>query len=263
MGFDEPDLKQGTEAEQWSWQSAIDRFDTFLVRTEFDVRTIVRSMRVKAELLRYGYPRNDLLINGAIPADLARWRRAVGINPNDTRRLILYAPTFRKGSGATFSIPFDLHKFVEILGDRYVLLVRPHYVNKVAVPAELSRSVRNVQNWHDISQLFLISDALITDYSSVMYDYSLLDRPIILFTPDFDEYVLEGRGTYLDLLADRPGPLVRDEAALFSALDNLAATDEGFAEQRRAFAARYGEYDTGTAADAVVKRFFMDRGRHA
>jgi CDP-glycerol glycerophosphotransferase len=116
--------------------------------------------------------------------------------------------------------------------------------------------VRNVANVHDVTPLMQLSDAVITDYSSVMFDYADLDRPMVFHVPDYEDYVGKSRGSYFDLAEVAPGPLTRTEEELFTALTDLDALKDRYAERHRAFAEQFCEYDTGNAAKAVVDRFF-------
>ena len=262
MGFDEAAIKAQPESQQKRWQSAIDRFDYFLVRSEHDVRTLTKGMRVGAQLLRFGYPRNDALLNGGNEKQLAKLRKQLGIP--EGRRVVLYAPTFRpeevdRRSG--LELPFDLDEFVHRFGEDTMLLVRPHYLVSFALPPAYAHSVRNVAGVHDVTPLMQISDALITDYSSLMFDYSLLNRPMIFHVPDYDDYVGSSRGAYFDLGATAPGPLTRTSSELIAAIADLDGNAAGFAEKRRRFVAEFGEYDTGQAAKSVVDHFFRTGDR--
>ncbi|GID55249.1 CDP-glycerol glycerophosphotransferase [Actinoplanes couchii] len=257
MGFDQADVKRQSEAQQTRLSNAIDRFDFFMVRSAHDERTLTRGMRVGAELLRVGYPRNDALVKGGNDKELAKLRKQLGLT--DDRKVVLYAPTFRpeevnRRSG--LQLPFDLSEFTHRFGDDMVLLVRPHYLVSFALPPAYGHSVRNVASVHDVTPLLQISDALITDYSSLMFDYSLLDRPMIFHVPDYDNYVGATRGSYFDLGETAPGPLTRTSEDLIAALADLDANTTTFAEKRRQFVAEFGEYDTGDAAKSVVDRFF-------
>jgi CDP-glycerol glycerophosphotransferase len=117
-----------------------------------------------------------------------------------------------------------------------------------------------------VTELMLVSDGLLTDYSSVMFDYALLDRPLLFFAPDADSYGQE-RGTYFDLARRAPGPFTVDQDSLFAAVEEFASIEDpakgsaadGYAEARKQFAHDFGEYDTGTAADQVVARFFSGK----
>jgi CDP-glycerol glycerophosphotransferase len=261
MGFDEAGVKSDTKQRQRLFQKAIDRFDVFLVRSEHDVRTLTRALRVGADLMRVGYPRNDALVTGDGKDEIDRLRRSLGLT--DSRRAVLYAPTFRAeqlSKGGGMELPFDLHEFVERFGEDTVLMVRPHYLTSFVLPPRFQHSVRNVARIHDVTRLLQISDALITDYSSLMFDYALLDRPMIFHVPDLDNYVERSRGAYFDLAATAPGPLTRTSAELFDALGDLDGNAASFAARRGTFVAEFGEYDTGNAAKAVVDRFFAEGG---
>lgn len=265
MGFDEPSVKQSTKAEQRRMRRMVGRFDYFLLRSEHDMRTLVKGWHVTAEPLRAGYPRNDPLVTGGHPDELVDLRRRLTLEA-DGRTIVLYAPTFRTDEdgrpAARFELPFDLERFARELGDTHVLLVRAHYLSTAVVPPGLRGTVIDVGDVHDVTPLMLLADALVTDYSSVMFDYALRDRPIIFYTPDGEEYIAHRRGAYFDLAEHAPGPVVSDEDGLFAALGDLDSVHRDHAERRRLFVERFGEYDTGTAAKAIVERFFAggDRG---
>ena len=263
MGFDEAAIKSQTAGQQRKLQDAIDRFDVFLARTEHDVRTLTKGMRVHADLLRVGYPRNDALVDPHNRDEIAALRKSLKLT--DDRKVLLYAPTFRPEQIAAGSkgldLPFSLDDFVERFGDKYVLLVRPHYLVSFALPPMYAHSVRNVANVHDVTPLMQLADAVITDYSSLMFDYSLLDRPLIFHVPDYDDYVGNSRGSYFDLASVAPGPLTHNGEELFTALADLDELRQRYAERHQAFKAQFCEYDTGTAAKAVVDRFFAQGAR--
>jgi CDP-glycerol glycerophosphotransferase len=261
MGWDQAALKSESKSRQRQVQRAIDRFDVFLVRSEHDVRTLTRGLRVGAELMRVGYPRNDALVNGDNADEQKALRKSLGLE--DGRRVVLYAPTFRAEQltrGSKLELPFELSDFVDRFGDDTVLLVRPHYLTTFVLPPQYQHSVRNAGEVHDVTPLLQISDALITDYSSLMFDYALLDRPMVFHVPDLDDYVGSARGAYFDLSETAPGPLTRTGDELFAALADLPGNAAAFAGKRREFVAQFGEYDTGKAAKSVVDRFFRAGG---
>jgi CDP-glycerol glycerophosphotransferase len=130
----------------------------------------------------------------------------------------------------------------------------------VTLPPSVAGRVVNVSGEPDITPVLLLADAMITDYSSVMFDYSLLQRPMVFFTYDWEEYVNNSRGTYFDLSEQAPGPVVRTAEELFDVLtdlDALASDQEG---RLKEFVTQYGEYDRGDAAAQIVDRFFGNRG---
>jgi CDP-glycerol glycerophosphotransferase len=257
MGFDEPGWKLKSRAEQAEQQRTLDRFDHFLIRSEHDVRTLAKAFRLREKtLLRVGYPRNDELVRARGATERPPLAAELGI-PAD-KKVLLYAPTFRQHGGRRFALPFDVERFAEVLGDRYVLLVRAHYLNHVVLPPSVRGRVIDVSDHHDVTPVLALADALITDYSSVMFDYALLDRPMLFFPYDYEEYVHEGRGTYFDLLERAPGPVVRTEDELRSVLEESSLEEQTvkYAAARGRFVADFGEYDEGTAARRVVEEFF-------
>jgi CDP-glycerol glycerophosphotransferase len=258
MGVNTPQVKAMLAADRKKLARAVGRFDHFLVRAEYDIETLVEAFELRAEPLRVGYPRNDLLLAADRDQRGAALRERLGL-PAD-RRIVLYAPTFRSAAGA-FEPGFDLEDFAAELGDTHLLLVRAHYLNTVAVPRAAGDAVRDMSAHPDVTELMLVSDLLVTDYSSVMFDYALLDRPMVFFAPDAQDYGRD-RGTYFDLADRAPGPVTADQDSLFDALRAAAgpAAADPYADARKAFAHDFGEYETGTAAEQVVARFFAGKG---
>ncbi|WP_306187879.1 MULTISPECIES: bifunctional glycosyltransferase family 2 protein/CDP-glycerol:glycerophosphate glycerophosphotransferase [unclassified Streptomyces] len=266
MGFDEPGLRMLSEPEQRSYQQALDRFDHFVVRSEHDVRTLARAYRIpEHKLLRTGYPRNDALVRarqGAAPdPEAQRLAERLGIDPG--RRVLLYAPTFRAapdGRVKDFEFAFDVEDFAARFGDEYTLLVRAHYLNRLTLPPSVAGRVVDVSAEPDITPLMLLADALITDYSSVMFDYALLQRPIVFYAHDWEDYAQDTRGTYFDLLAEAPGPVPRTAEELFDVLGDLSTVGAAHEARLKEFVDKYGEYDRGDAAAQIVDRFFGPAG---
>ncbi|WP_431683934.1 CDP-glycerol glycerophosphotransferase family protein [Kitasatospora sp. KL5] len=149
-----------------------------------------------------------------------------------------------------------MEEFADRFGDRLTLLVRCHYLNRVVLPPSVRGRVVDVSDVQDVTPLYQLSDALVTDYSSLMFDYALLDRPMLFFAYDWEEYAEDVRGTYFDLLREAPGPVLRDAGELFAALEELEATGKEYADRRREFAAAYGEYDRGDAAARIADLMF-------
>ncbi|TDD90137.1 bifunctional glycosyltransferase/CDP-glycerol:glycerophosphate glycerophosphotransferase [Actinomadura rubrisoli] len=261
MGDDQPRLKGGPASERARQRRMVERYDCFLVRSEHDVTTLARGLGVRAELLAAGYPRNDPLVTGVagdpeLAAEVAEIRRSLGLE--DGRRAVLYAPTFRTGPGGRpvrrLDPPIDPGVFARELGEELVLLVRPHYLCGTRLPPSARAVMRDAGAVADVTPLLLLADALVTDHSSIMFDYALLDRPIVLHLPDEADL---GTG-YFDLERHAPGPITRTEDELVAALASLDASGAAHAARRRAFALRFGEHDRGTAARTVVERYFAE-----
>ncbi|MFJ6614209.1 CDP-glycerol glycerophosphotransferase family protein [Streptomyces sp. NPDC091289] len=262
MGFDETRVRLQNAPQRERLQRAVDRFDHFLVRSEHDVNTLARAYRLPEEkLLRTGYPRNDALIaereRSESEGRLPRPPLAGELGLADHKKTVLYAPTFRGGPGKQrrSRLLLDVREFAERFGDTHTLLVRSHYLESARLPVCPPGTVVDVSRHHDVSELLALTDVLVTDYSSIMFDFALLDRPIVLFAPDLDTYAAE-RGSYFDLRERAPGPVTSTQDELFGALAELKKSDTRYAEQRREFAEQFGPYDRGDAARGAVAAVF-------
>jgi teichoic acid ribitol-phosphate primase len=169
---------------------------------------------------RFGLPRTDVLFDERRrSAALERVRRAYGLP--DGRNVILYAPTFRgeRVGVARYDDLLDLRTMHDVLGDDHVVLLRLHpFIRRaIEVPADLAGFAIDASADPDINELMLVSDVLVTDYSSAIYEFALLERPILFLAPDDAAYDRE-RGFYLDWPADLPGPVFASTAELAGAI---------------------------------------------
>jgi len=158
---------------------------------------------------RYGLPRTDLFADPARrDRALARIRARYGLP--DGRRVILYAPTFRGDTvgKARYDDLLELPVMAEVLGEDHVVLLRLHpFVRRaLTIPPELASFAVDASDDPDINELMLVADVLVTDYSSAIYEFALLGRPIAFLAPDDDAYRRE-RGFYLEFPDDVPGPV--------------------------------------------------------
>ena len=195
-----------------------------------------------------GYPRNDVLVHG----DDGRTRAALGIGTEE--RVLLYAPTWRddRREIVDFIDPVALAADTDA-----VVLVRGH--SRTLQPGRDAEGPRviDVTGYPDTSGLLSAADALITDYSSVMFDFSVTGKPMYFLVPDLERYRGELRGFYFDLAERAPGPLVRSQDDLVTALlrDDIQEFAERYAVWQQTFNAR----DDGHAAERVVDRI-LDQG---
>ena len=176
-----------------------------------------------SKLIETGYPRNDILSH----VDLNRVReKKKQLNLPLDKKVILYAPTWRDNSyvaaGYTFKLQADFHKWKEILSDEYVVIFKPHYliINTFKEDKELEGFLYSVDATMDIAQLYECCDILITDYSSVFFDYAILNRPIYFYMYDLEEYAKDLRGFYLDIYNDLPGKIYRKEEEMLKDISN-------------------------------------------
>jgi CDP-glycerol glycerophosphotransferase len=207
----------------------------------------------------FGYPRNDLFFHRNTLEEIARLKQRWGL-PRD-KKLILYAPTWRDvGSSRVdhgFELALDLKALRERFGNEYVLVLRLHHLiaSKLALTTEDRAFAFDFSAaQYDIQELLLAADVLITDYSSVMFDYANLGRPTVFFAYDLDAYADQIRGTYFDLSAEGPGPVVRTMPDLLDALANIRTWRPDYAERERAFREKFCADEHGGASKAVVDR---------
>jgi CDP-glycerol glycerophosphotransferase len=190
--------------------------------------------------------------------DVQRVRGELAIEPGQTA--VLYTPTHREYQSG-YVPALDLARLAEALGPDHVVLARLHYFYD-ADPhlRELHRSgrIRDVASYPSIEELCLAADVLVTDYSSIMFDYAVLDRPIVIHAPDWEVYRAL-RGTYFDLMAEPPGVVARTEDELIEALRSRSAWGEEATSLRAAFRARFCSLDDGRAAERVVRRLWPRR----
>jgi CDP-glycerol glycerophosphotransferase len=146
----------------------------------------------------------------------------------------------------------------EEIGDDHFLLVRTHYLERFTMPRKMSGFAREVSDHDDVSELLLAADVLITDYSSVMFDYSLLRRPIIFFAYDYSSYVSGQRGTYIDLRIEAPGPIVATTDEVVACLRKGDAILDSYRDKYDAWVGRFGQYETGHASRDVVQAVFHE-----
>lgn len=191
-----------------------------------------------------GYPRNDVLTTG----DGAAVRAQLGIGEGES--VLLYAPTWRDDRDLMVDF-FDPAELARRTGA--VVLVRGHSRTLQAGRDAAGTRVIDVTGYPDVSRLLLAADALITDYSSVMFDFAVTAKPMYFFVPDLEHYRGELRGFYFDLEAHAPGPVVRTFDDLVSSIEDPATTAAHaprYDEWRRKFTAR----EDGRAAERVVAR---------
>ncbi|MER8161766.1 bifunctional glycosyltransferase family 2 protein/CDP-glycerol:glycerophosphate glycerophosphotransferase [Streptomyces sp. NPDC094472] len=217
--------------------------------------------------LPYGAPRNDVFQH-TTEDEVARLRARLGIPAGTVA--VLYAPTHRDYQRC-YVPRLDLERVARALGPGFTLLVRTHYFHAPATGA-VSPSGRgldvpgngrvlDVSGHGRVEELCLAADALITDYSSLMFDYANLDRPIVIHADDWDAY-RAARGAYFDITAAPPGPVSRTEDELIALFAGGAWCGPRSAALRAAFRARFCPYDDGRAAERVVRRVFLGE-RHA
>ncbi|PWU60084.1 CDP-glycerol--glycerophosphate glycerophosphotransferase [Micromonospora globispora] len=233
----------------------VDRWDFGVTSNSFSTQMWERAYPAAYETLEVGYPRNDRLVL-ATRDEVHKVRAELGIGPDE--QVVLYAPTHREHLPG-WQPPFDPDRLLDVLGPSGRLLIRSHYFEDRDRRPQRPAAGRLLDvSAHDrVEDLYLAADVLITDYSSAMFDYGVLDRPIVVYAPDWEAYRL-ARGVYFDLLAEPPGAVARDFPALLDLFRSGAVRSAEAEEARQRFRARFCALDDGHAAERVVRRVFLD-----
>lgn len=236
------------------------KFKAILSPSRFASEKFISAWNLKAIgkencVIEQGYPRNDKLFH-ADEADKLAIKKALGIE-NVHKKIIFYAPTWRDNQhdstiGYTYKTEVDFDKLKEALGEEYIILFRAHYLVANSFDFEkYSDFVYDVSSYDDINDLYIVSDLLITDYSSVFFDYANLRRPMLFYMYDFDSYKNEMRDFYFDI-DELPGPIVKDEDGLIEAIRGLDRYMLAYGEKYIAFHNKFNYLDDGHASARVV-----------
>lgn len=247
--------KYDTDAKKFSYILSPSRFAS----EKFISAWNLKENKMEDKVMEVGYPRNDFLLNHK-PEDILAIKERLGI-PED-KKVILYAPTWRdnqhqSGVGFTYDLNLDFEKLRQSLGEEYVIVFRVHYLVASKFSFEdFEGFIYNASNYDDINHLYLIADLLITDYSSVFFDYGILKKPILFYMYDLEDYKDSIRGFYFGI--DKlPGRIITEEAELPEAIrDSIEhfEYDEKYAEFNRMFS----HLEDGQAAARFVARVFPE-----
>lgn len=235
-------------------------WDYLIAANEFSSITFKRCFKWNGHMLEFGYPRNDILHAPDRDRIEAQLREKLHI-PKD-KKTILYAPTWRDDEYITkgkysFELKLDLKLMQEQLGDEYVVLLRTHYFIASALDLTgMEDFAYNFCSYNDISELYLVSDIIITDYSSVFFDYANLKRPMLFYTYDLEKYRDVLRGFYIDIEEELPGPLLFTTQEVIDAVRDIASINKTYAAKYDVFYEKYCGWEDGHASENVVKEVF-------
>ena len=247
---------QSLEEYQQKFRDNTATWDYLVAQNPFSEETFRRCFAFEGEILRCGYPRNDVLFSGNTKEKIIRLKEKFGI-PKE-KKVLLYAPTWRDnqyfGLGKyRFATEMDFDLMQSKLSDEYVMIVKYHYLVSEKIDwSAYQNFVYTFPATCDIAELYLMADALITDYSSVMFDYSILKRPMYFFAYDLEQYKNDLRGFYFDFLAQAPGPVVQTTEELVEAIQKEEVAD--YKACYEVFCKTYNPWDNGTASIQIVNK---------
>lgn len=252
----------GTNTEKYkeNFQKASSRWDYLISPNHYSTQIFTRAFGFEGKVIETGYPRNDILTTENNIDTINRIKEHIGIDKE--KKVILYAPTWRdnqfhKKGAYKFKLELDLQRFKETYGDQAVLLLRMHYL--IADAIDLSgyeNIIYDMSRYSDIRELYLISDGLITDYSSVFFDYGKLKRPILFYVYDLEVYRDQLRGFYLDFYNEAPGPLLETNDSLFDQLHHIINDTYRLPDNFIDFHETYCYLEDGQATKRVISKLF-------
>ncbi|MFE2218306.1 CDP-glycerol glycerophosphotransferase family protein [Streptomyces canus] len=232
--------------------SGVDQWDHLLSPNRHTTLTWERVYPGGYTMLPYGYPRNDVF-QRATSEDVRRLRESLGVPAGSVA--ILYAPTHRDYR-RTQRTTLDLDRLLRRLGPRFVVLARAHHRHGGPLVSPATGRIIDVSDHPSVESLCLASDALVTDYSSLMFDYANLDRPIVIHADDREAYEA-ARGTYFDLRSFAPGAVARSEDELTDIFATGHWRGSRSTQLRSVFRERFCPYDDGRAAERVVRHVVL------
>lgn len=241
------------------------RFDYFISPSKYCTEKFTSAFNLKALgkediIIEKGYPRNDFLFNKS-EREINAIKKKLGIPKN--KKVLFYLPTFRdnqhkSGVGYTYQMELDLDRFKKKFEKEYVMLFSPHYF--IANSIDLNKYkgfIINVARYDEINELYLVSDVIMTDYSSIFFDYANLKKPMLFFMYDYDVYKGRLRDFYISL-DELPGPIAKNQNELEKYLMNI---DEEFKKNKskyNKFNKKYNYLDDGNASERVIKVIFKE-----
>ncbi|KZX55609.1 hypothetical protein A3712_06935 [Vibrio sp. HI00D65] len=228
------------------------RWDLLVSPNSYTTKIFKRVFRYEGEVLECGYPRNDILVNSAKSnSQRLEIRNKLGLD-ND-KKVILFAPTWRESSSPSDireSLNLDFEKLHQLLSKDSVIILRLHHL--VSSNLDVSRYkgfIYDFSDYPDSQELLVASDMLISDYSSIMFDYLNYRKPVVLYLHDYDSY-LKDRGVYFDI---RTSGIGRVSYTFDELVDNLASHDFEF-DTRQSVVTEFCHAESGVASSTVVAR---------
>ena len=254
IGFDTP-VQRLTPSYLRTLAREPSEWDALLAQSPAAAQLLAGAFRYQGQVPVLGYPRNDALTAETAAAERKRVREVLEIP--DEQTVVLYAPTWRdteRTRGDRHAVVNYLNAGLALaaLGPNYTILFRGHHNVAGQRSAAGINGLADVTDYPQISDLCLAADLLVTDYSSIMFDYAVTGKPMFFLVPDLEEYRDSTRGFYFDLQEHVPGPLAHSAAELFEQI--LSYQAEEWRPAYDAFVSQFAPYDDGSAARRVIEQ---------
>ena len=235
-------------------------WDYLISSNKYSTEIFERAFKYNKKFLELGYPINDIFFKD-------NTKKVEGLKtklniPKD-KKVILYAPTWKDDEKNAswehfFNLEIDLERLYDKFKDEYVFLLKMHHLvsENLVIDEKMKDFAIDLSDYDDIQELYIMSDILITDYSSVFFDYAHSRRPILFFVPDLNHYIENVRGLYLNMEKELPGPLIKDNDELIDILDNMDKVSDDYKERYDEFYERFCSLCTGDSSEKIVKKIF-------
>jgi CDP-glycerol glycerophosphotransferase len=216
------------------------RYDYFCVQGEYDRKVFNRAFNISEDnMILTGLPRNDVLKNYDKNL-INNLKRKLDL-PLD-KKIILYAPTFREFNNYQLQTPIDWNKWNDTLSDEYLIILRAHHATVGSMNIEgMKNFINDFSSYSNLNDLMMISDILISDYSSIFFDYSILDKPMFCFAYDYEDYSSK-RGLYFDIRNEIPGGFSSEDELITQIVKmDYESAKKSTEEFRHKYVEAYGE----------------------
>jgi len=253
FGLKDQSVKRRSKKAKIRFQNVYDKFHKVVVGSDALASIFTEAFDLSADcILRTGIPRTDLFFD----KEMQKQIRIKLINENkslENKKVILYAPTYRDNQLYDAEIKLDLHYMQRELGSKYVVIVRLHPAIKKKENYEklFPGFVFDYSHYPDVNHLLLITDFLITDYSSIPYEFSLLSKPMIFYPYDLEAYRAE-RGLWDDYNKMVPGPIVYTTEGIVS----LIKENKFDLARIQNFAKKWNRYSYGCSSANLIRYLY-------
>jgi teichoic acid glycerol-phosphate primase len=249
FGLKDPSIKNRTPKAIERFNRVYNKFSKVIVGSDVMGDIFKKAFSISEDRIEHtGVPRTDIFFDeNLMNESIVKLEQEYHFLKQ--KKVILYAPTYRENELHSFNFKLDIKKIFECLDESYVLLIKLHPAikSKIEIPTELKNSVYDFTHYKDLNELLFVTDILITDYSSIPFEFCLLSKPIIFFSYDYEEYKVE-RGFWEEYSDSLPGPVVKTTEDLCKIIKN----NNFNIEKLNTFSEKWNKYSKGKSSSNVI-----------
>ncbi|SCJ31546.1 CDP-glycerol glycerophosphotransferase family protein [uncultured Clostridium sp.] len=237
-----------------AFKKRVKKWDCLLAQNEYSIKNFRSAFKYNGPIHEVGHALNDVLIEQDKNKIISIKKK---LNINSEKKVLLYAPTWRDNS--KYVLDIDIEKMYSKLKDDYILLVKTHYFVNTSLNAERFKGfVYDVSKYEDIQELALISDILITDYSSVMFDFATTKKPMIFYCHDINYYKGRLRGFYFDFENEAPGKIVKKTDEIITTILNIDKISKEYEDKYQRFYDKFAYLEDGKSSRRACATIFSN-----